>query len=304
MLLYIHVLFSALWLGTAATLPFWGNRANRADHLHTVLGIIDTVFVLKCVFIMGGLITTLTTGLLLANQYQFYLLQPWLNPSWLFWAEVITLIIFINSWLIFYFLVVGRKGKRSLMRRVPAIGYSNIALIGLVYFLMVTKPEASQTLKLVGISCAIILLLNLVNLVVKLKKWHRIKQMSAAEFAEYYFSLLNAEKMTDLLKLFRDDAVFNDPFATSEIKGILNIEQFFQKLGDQFDEIKICPEQVDGDSDRVEILWCAIGKTQNGQIMPALRGSNIMQRSQGLICQVDIDFDLNDLPNVQRVSLS
>jgi len=61
---FLHVLTSAVWLGTAATLPFWGNRMNRADNLDMVLGISNTVFALKIFFIMGGLVLTLGSSTL------------------------------------------------------------------------------------------------------------------------------------------------------------------------------------------------------------------------------------------------
>jgi len=109
--------------------------------------------------------------------------------------------------------------------------------------------------------------------------------------------------MTDLLKLFRDDATFNDPFAVGPVKGILAIEQFFQKLGDQFDTINISPRKVSGEKNHILIEWEANGITQNGVPMQGLIGTNAMQRSNGKIFQVDIDFNLDDLPTIQRVSV-
>jgi len=303
MLVFIHVLSSAIWLGTAATLPFWGNRMNRADHLHTVLGIIETVFLLKCVFIMGGLVATISSGLLLASNYGFSLLHWSLNPNWINAALLISLLIFVNSWIIFFFLLIGRRGKRSLMRIVPAFGYTNIGLIVTVLYLMVAKPDNQTTLNHSIFALAIIGLANLVNIGVKLRRAIRISNMQPEEFVEMYFGLLNAEKMTDLLKLFRDDAAFNDPFAVGPVKGILEIEQFFQKLGDQFDTITISPRKVSGEKNRILIEWEANGVTQNGVPMPSLMGTNAMQRNKGKIYQVDIDFNLDDLPTIQRVSV-
>ena len=299
MLLFIHIVSAAIWLGTAITLPFWGNRANRADHLHTVLGIIDTVFILKCVFIMGGLASTLFTGWLLATEYQLINNHP---PMWLSVALTISLVIAVNSTVIFYFLWIGRKGKRSLMRLVPPIGYSNIALIILVYFLMVYKPAEQTALLAAAWVVGLVLLANAINITVKVTKLNKLKNMSPVEYADNYFALLNAEKMTDLLKLFRDDAKFIDPFATGPIYGILAIEQFFQKLGDQFDTIKMLPEKVEGSCKHFTIHWVAQGTTQNGEQMPALRGTNKMTRINGKISTVLIDFDLEQLPQVQLVN--
>ncbi|WP_016957395.1 nuclear transport factor 2 family protein [Catenovulum agarivorans] len=299
MLLFIHIVSAAIWLGTAITLPFWGNRANRADHLHTVLGIIDTVFILKCVFIMGGLFITLLTGWLLATEYQLITNIP---PTWLSAALAVSLIIALNSCIIFYFLWIGRKGKRSLMRLVPPVGYSNIALIILVYFLMIYKPVEQTAFTTVTWVIALVLLANAINITVKLTKLNKLKNMSPSEYADNYFALLNAEKMTDLLKLFKDDAMFIDPFATGPIQGILAIEQFFQKLGDQFDSIKMHPEKVVGSNKQFTIHWVAQGVTQNGEQMPALRGTNLMTRLNGKISTVLIDFDLTQLPQVQLVN--
>lgn len=301
MLLYIHVLFGALWFGTAATLPFWGNRMNRADHLDTVLGIIDTVFVLKCVFIMSGLIVTLGTGLMMANHLGFSL-DFTQNPQWLGMSELLAAVIFINSWIIFFFIYLGRKGKRTLMRIVPPIGYTNIALIGFVMMLMVKKPVNDVGFTAL-IFLAAVLLANAVNIVVKVSKRYRIRKMSPQEFANLYFGLLNDEKMTDLFKLFDDKTEFNDPFATGPIKGILMLEKFFQALGDQFDNIKMYPRCVSGTPDKLLIEWEAVGVTKNGIKMDSLNGTNNMTRKNGKIVKVDIEFDTAKLPPVQLVSV-
>lgn len=300
---FFHILFGAIWLGTAATLPFWGNRMNRADHLHTVLGIVDTIFILKCVFIMGGLLSTLATGSALATTYGFSISALDGNPMWINLSLFISLVIFINSWVIFFFLLLGRRGRRSLMRMVPPIGYTNIGLIVLVVYLMAVKPGAGDALSHVAFVVFAIVLANAINITVKLLRHIKIKDMQAKEFADMYFGLLNAEKMTDLLKLFSDGAKFYDPFATKPVLGILAIEQFFQKLGDQFDSIKIVPRRVTGDKNRIEIEWEASGTTQNGESMDTLVGTNIMQRKNGKIFQVDIDFNLGDLPTIQRVAV-
>lgn len=301
MLLFIHVLSCAIWLGTAMTLPFWGNRMNRADHLHTVLGIIETVFLLKCVFIMGGLIATLTSGMLLATSYGISLTDYSVNPNWINIGLLVSAIIFINSWAIFFFLLLGRKGKRSLMRIVPPIGYTNIGLIITVIYLMVVKPDDKTATSHTLIAVSFICIANAINILAKWIRYIRIRKMSPQEFANMYFGLLNEEKMTDLLKLFRDDAIFLDPFATGPVKGILAIEQFFQKLGDQFSTINISPRKVSGKPEDLYIEWEANGTTQNGVEMRNLQGTNNMKRKNGKIFKVDINFSLEDLPTIQRV---
>ncbi|MEJ2419274.1 MAG: nuclear transport factor 2 family protein [Exilibacterium sp.] len=276
---------------------------NRADHFHTVLGIIETVFLLKCLFIMGGMIATISTGLLLASTYGFSLTDWSQNSNWINAALVLSFIIFTNSWIIFYFLLVGRRGKRSLMRIVPPFGYTNIGLIVTVIYLMATKPDDQAAIGHTAMAVLLIALANITNIAVKLRRARRIRNMSPEDFAALYFGLLNAEKMTDLLKLFRDDAEFLDPFATAPVRGILAIENFFQKLGDQFDSIKILPKKVSGEKDHLLIEWEANGITQNGGTLKNLVGTNSMQRSNGKISRVNIDFNLDDLPTIQRVAL-
>ncbi len=303
MLLYIHILASALWLGTAATLPFWGNRMNHADHLHTVLSIIDTVLTLKVVFIMGGLLATLGTGALLMKQYGYSSLALSQLPGWILSALDLSAVIFINSWVILYLLVAGRRGKRSWMRMVPPIGYTNIGLIALVIYLMVVKPTSEVLEAAMLGALAFIALANLVNLVIKHRRSTQLSRMAPDQFAETYFGLLNGEKMIDLLKLFRDDAQFIDPFATGPVEGILAIESFFQKLGDQFESIRIEPRSVSGTPDNLLIHWEANGVTQNGALLEQLRGTSNMKRRNGKIYRVDIDFDLAQLPQIQRVAV-
>lgn len=302
-LLFFHVLSFALWLGAAATLPFWGNRMNRADHLHTVLGIIDTVFLIKCVFIMGGLMMTLITGFMLASSYGFDGLFD-SAPEWLQLSAIISAIIFINSWIIFFFLLYGRRGHRTLMRTVPPIGYTNIFLIILVACLMVKKPAGSQLYWLAGLWVAAIVIANLINIVIKLIRLKRLTTMPGKDYVENYFSLMNAEKMTDMLKLFNDRIVFNDPFANGPVQGILQLEKFFQKLGDQFETIKILPKKVDQQGEHILIQWEANGTTQNGEPLVGLKGTNKMTRINGKIAKVDIDFDTAQLPRVQLVDVS
>lgn len=250
---------------------------------------------------MSGLIVTLGTGLMMANHLGFSL-DLTQNPQWLGMSELLAAVIFINSWIIFFFIYLGRKGKRTLMRIVPPIGYTNIALIGFVMMLMVKKPVND-----VGFTALIflgaVLLANAVNIVVKVSKRYRIRKMSPQEFANLYFGLLNDEKMTDLFKLFDDKTEFNDPFATGPIKGILMLEKFFQALGDQFDNIKMYPRRVSGTPDKLLIEWEAVGVTKNGIKMDSLNGTNNMTRKNGKIVKVDIEFDTAKLPPVQLVSV-
>jgi len=240
---------------------------------------------------------------MLANQYYGTFVVSAETVTWLFSAQMLSLVIFINSWVIFYFLLAGRRGKRSLMRMVPPIGYTNIGLITLTTFLMVTKPAAYNLPMVLGVPLTLIVIANLINLTIKLNKQKKLKTMSAKSFVDVYFGLLNEEKMTDLLKLFCDDAQFNDPFATKPVIGILALEQFFQKLGDQFDSIKIIPRQVSGSADDILIHWEAQGITKNGISMQKLFGTNKMKRKNGKIAEVNIDFNLDDLPQIQRVTV-
>lgn len=302
MLLYVHVLFAAIWLGTAATLPFWGNRMNRADHLNTVLDIIDTVFILKCAFIMTGLMVTLITGTIMMINMG-YSLNPLQNPHWIMISQLISALIFLNSWIIFFFIYWGRKGRRTLMRLVPPIGYTNIGLIAFVMLLMVTKPGDDKASSLAWTAISLISAANLINIALKMRRAYRIRQMQPPQFVDLYFSLLNEEKMTDLFKLFDDRTVFNDPFATGPVKGILALEQFFQKLGDQFETIKISPKSVSGTREKIFINWEAAGVTTNGAKMESLRGTNTMTRRKGKIIKVDINFNTSDLPPVQLVAV-
>lgn len=302
-LLFFHILFFALWLGAAATLPFWGNRMNRADHLHTVLGIIDTVFLLKCVFIMGGLLLTLTTGFMLAHNYGVGFSAEQ-TPEWLQFSIYISVLIFINSWIIFFFLFYGRRGHRTLMRTVPPIGYTNIFLIILVALLMVKKPAESDLYRLTALWIGAIGVANTINIIAKSIRRKRLSTMPGKEYVENYFKLMNAEKMTDMLKLFNDKIIFNDPFATAPVNGILQLEKFFQKLGDQFETIKIEPKKVDQTNDHIFIQWEANGVTQNGEPLVGLKGTNKMTRINGKIARVDIDFDISQLPKVQLINVA
>lgn len=237
------------------------------------------------------------------EQYGYFDLPLSQYPGWLTVSLFIVTLIFINSWIILFLLMAGRRGRRSWMRVVPPIGYTNIGLIAVVVFLMVVKPGAVLLRDSLIPALSLILIANLINFGVKFLQRQQLLRMSPREFAETYFGLMNDEKMVDLLKLFRDDAQFNDPFATGPVKGILAIERFFQRLGDQFDNIKIRPRTVSGTGDDLVIEWEARGVTQNGSKMEGLTGTNSMKRRNGKIARVDIDFQLDDLPQIQRVSV-
>jgi len=302
-MLFLHIFAAALWLGTAATLPFWGRRMNQADELGTVLGIMDTVYVLKCVFIMGGWALTSFSGIWMAVQtgWPFFDFSPaW---AWLAWAEVLLLIISVNSWTLLVLMTLGRRGQRSLFRIVPPIGYNNLGMIILVYALMVLKPGPEQIVFTTLLPLTLIILADCMLIFARWRQREHTKRMSAEQFATHYFSLLKNEDMTRFFRLFHDRAVFIDPFATGPVRGIRAIERFFQTLGDQFDSMSIVPRRIAGTPDRIEIEWEAAGVTKNGVPMKKLRGTNVMQRLNGKIIHVNIEFDINHLPPVQRVAV-
>lgn len=300
---FLHILAAALWLGTAVTLPFWGNRMKRADHLHTVLGIMDTVFVLKVVFVMGGLVLTGITGMVLMERagLPYLSLDPGL--SWLTLSQLTYVVILLNSCLILYLMAMGRRGRRSYFRYVPPLGYNNIALILLVYLQMTVKPAWATQPWLFFLPLVLLIGIDLLYVRARIRHWRTIRRMPAEAFAELYFGLLREEDMTELLRLFHDDAEFHDPFATGPVIGIKAIERFFQSLGEQFEHIEIIPRQVSGDTETITTRWEAVGTTKNGVPMPSLLGTNTMKRIKGRIKSVHIDFDLADLPQVMRVSV-
>jgi len=300
---FLHILAAALWLGTAVTLPFWGNRMKRAEHLDTVLGIMDTVFVLKCTFIMGGLLLTLFTGIALTQRagLPYLSLEP--GFSWLTLSQLVSIVIFLNSSLILYLMAMGRKGRRSYFRPVPPLGYNNIALILLVYLQMTVKPTWDAQLWVFVLPVGLLITVDLLYLWGRARHWSAIRDMSAEAFAKLYFGLLKDEDMTEFFRLFHDDAEFRDPFATGPVKGIKAIERFFQTLGEQFEDIEIIPREVTGDSQTITTRWEAVGRTKNGSPMPSLFGTNTIKRIKGRIKSVHIDFDLSDLPQVVRVSV-
>lgn len=190
------------------------------------------------------------------------------------------------------------------MRAVPPIGYTNIFLIIFVSFLMVKKPTETNLYLITSLWIGLIIAANLLNIFAKTTRLRRLSTMPGKDYAENYFRLMNAEKMTDMLKLFNDKIVFNDPFATESVKGILQLEKFFQKLGDQFETIKIEPMHVEQKGNDIYIQWEANGITQNGEPLKALKGTNQMTRIKGKIERVEIDFDISKLPKVQLVDVS
>jgi uncharacterized membrane protein len=303
MLMAVHVICAAIWFGTAMTLPFWGNRMNRAGHLDTVLGVMDTVYLLKVVYIMGGLTLTLGSGVWLTLRlgWPFFSAEP--AYHWLTMSQGLSLPILFNSCVLLVLMTLGRKGRRSLFRAVPVIGYNNIALILLVYLQMILRPLPEQQWYLLYLPLTLLLLADLLFIGLRLTTLQRLRRMSPQQFIDLYFNLLREERMAELFRLFRDDAVFNDPFATGPVRGIKAIERFFQSLGEQFEHIEIRPLEVNGDRTTIHTQWVANGLTKNGQPLHQLIGSNRMQRHNGKIRQVDIDFDLGELPSVTRVSV-
>jgi uncharacterized membrane protein/ketosteroid isomerase-like protein len=303
MLVALHVIGGAVWFGTAMTLPFWGNRMNRADHLSTVLGVMDTVYLLKLIYIMGGLVVTLGSGLILAAQANLLAWSYGPELSWLAIAQWTSLLIFINSCVLFYLMSMGRNGRRSYFRYVPPIGYNNIFLILAIYFQMTLRPSWDQQAYVFFGPIALLCLADIAYVMKRMVNIHSLKCMPAHEFAQLYFSLLKDENMTELFRLFHDDAEFHDPFATAPVRGIKAIERFFQALGEQFTHIEITPIQVMGDTQRVQTEWVAHGLTKNGQKMERLAGTNVMRRLNGKIKRVDIQFNLADLPQVTLIAI-
>lgn len=303
MLVALHVIGGAIWFGTAVTLPFWGNRMNRADHLSTVLGVMDTVYLLKIVYIMGGLVITLGSGLMLAAQANLLAWSYGPELSWLAIAQWTSLVIFINSCVLLYLMTQGRIGRRSYFRYVPPIGYNNIFLILLIYLQMTLHPSWDEQPYFFAVPIVVLCLADIAYITKRLLNAHRLKRMPAQQFAQMYFRLLKEENMTELFRLFHDDAEFHDPFATGPVRGIKAIERFFQELGEQFMHIEITPVRIMGDTQRVQTEWVAHGVTKNGVTMARLAGTNVMRRLNGKIKRVDINFDLAELPQVTLVSV-
>jgi len=299
----LHILASGIWLGTAMTLPFWGNRINRADNLPMVLGIGDTVFLLKNIFIMGGLAVTLLTGIYLtqAAGYGYFAFDGPL--SWLGYSQLLFLVIAFNSVLILYLMIRGRQGRRSHFRWVPPIGYNNIALIILLFAQMTLRPGAEDQALYLGLPLLAILLADAGYFLRRRRLVRRIRALSPQDFVQRYFDLLEREDMTNFFRQFRDDAEFHDPFATHPVIGLKNIEKFFQQLGDQFEHISIKPEQVYGTPERMVTVWTASGTTKNGERFAPFSGVNMMERVRGKISKVQIHFDPRQLPRVTRVTL-
>jgi hypothetical protein len=276
---------------------------NRAEHLDTVLGIMDTVYVLKWAFIMSGLVVTLITGIALTNMKgmpYFSLDEQW---SWLTLSQATYVVIFINSFVILYLMTMGRRGRRSYFRYVPLLGYNNIALIGLVYIQMTAKPQWDMQIWVYALPLALLLSADIGYAWSRWRRLRAIRNMEPQEFAKLYFGLLKEEDMTEFFRLFRDDAEFYDPFATGPVRGMKALERFFQTLGEQFETIEIIPRKVTGDKEQITTEWEAVGVTKNGVPMKSLKGTNTMRRIKGKIKSVHIDFKLEDLPPVVRVAV-
>jgi uncharacterized membrane protein/ketosteroid isomerase-like protein len=297
-LLALHIVGAALWFGTAATLPFWGNRMNRADNLDMVLGIADTVFLLKNIFIMGGLTLTLTTGALLTRQVGFPFFD-FASYAWLGISQSLSLLIAFNSVTILVFMILGRSGRRSCYRLVPPFGYNNIGLIAIVYFEMALKPASEQQWRVAGLPLLCMATADVIYVSARMARRRRTMKLDPEGFAKRYFGFMNAEDMYGLLGLFHDDAFIVDSFAVGTVRGAKQIEAFFQFLGDQFDDIKMYPESVEGRADHMTVHWCAQGVTRNGLPMRDLRGTNVMRRRNGKISSMHIEFDLSAMPAIQ-----
>lgn len=299
----LHVIGAAIWFGTAITLPFWGKRMNRAGHLDTVLGVMDTVYTLKVVYIMGGLILTLSTGvwLTIALGWPFFSFDA--DYIWLGISQVLSVVILANSCILLVLMTLGRKGRRSLFRYVPVIGYNNISLLLLIYLQMLLHPLPQQQWYFSAAPIIFLLLLDFLFVASRVVQFLRLRRMAPQQFIDLYFKLMREDRMPELFRLFRDDAVFNDPFALGPVRGIKAIERFFQSLGEQFEHIEIQPLKVTGDRSTINTQWVATGITKNGQPLVKLEGTNCMHRRGGKIQQVDIKFDLNDLPPVMRVAV-
>jgi hypothetical protein len=277
---------------------------NRADNLPMVLGIGDTVFLLKNIFVMGGLVITGVTGVYLTIARGL----PVFNFSdafiWLGLSQLLFIVIAINSCMILLFMILGRRGRRRFYRFIPAMGYNNIGLIILVYVQMVLRPTSDQQWLALALPLALMIAADIAFILRRKRQAQRLAAMTPKEFSEHYFHLLNTEKMYELLRLFDDDAVIIDTFATKPVVGMLAIEKFFQFLGDQFDDIRIEPQSAqseaeEGEERRMLIRWIAHGTTKNGLAMMSLAGVNRMTRKGMWITKMEIDFDLRQLPQMQ-----
>lgn len=301
MALLFHILFSGIWIGTAATLPFWNYSVNKADNLDSVLNMSDTIFRLKCILIMGSLTITLSSGAYLSYLSGFYFLSGYASLSWLTHSQILSFVIFVISLVILFFMIQGRKGLRTYFRYIPPLGYSNIALIILIYVQMVLKPDNSLQITYLYVPLSLVVLFNIIFFTLLNRKLKMLKNMPGKQFARLYFEILEKEDMTMFFRLFTDDAIIIDPFATGPVKGKKSIERFFQSLGDQFENISIKPVDTTSDKDTITTKWLATGITKNGQVMNDLTGTNKMELLHGKIKKMIIDFDINDLPQVTRV---
>ena len=302
MLLFIHIISSSIWFGTALTFPFWGRTINHAGRLETVLDVTDRVFQLKIALVMGGLVGTLASGILLnrALGYPFFSFST--QFSWLGIAQSLALVITVVSCLILYLMIEGRRGKRSRFRYVPPLGYNNLALITLVYAQMSIRPPIQDQWLFIGIPLALLVIADGLYMTLLVRRIRRLRRLTPQKFVERYFRLLREEDMTWFFRMFHDDAEFHDPFATRPAKGLKSIERFFQKLGDQFSDINIEPRRVISEGNRIITEWVAAGITRNGAKMESLNGVNVMELRDGRIQRIQIFFDSRELPPVARVT--
>lgn len=302
MILLLHILFSGIWIGTAATLPFWNYSVNNADNLDSVLNMSDTIFKLKNFLIMGGLTITFGSGIYLVHLKGLPFFSMNDNFSWLTISQVLGIIIFLISLMILYFMIQGRQGRRTYFRYIPPLGYSNIAFIILIYIQMVIKPPSEMQHLYFTAPLILVVLFNITFLFFLKNKLKQLSNMKPEQYARLYFGLLEKEDMTNFFRLFTDDAEIIDPFATGPIRGKKAIERFFQSLGDQFEDISIKPLETVEVENGISTKWKATGKTKNGEEMNALEGTNMMELLNGKIKKMVIDFDLNSLPQVVLVT--
>ena len=301
MILLLHILFAGIWIGTAVTLPFWNKSVYNADNLDSVLNMSDTVFLLKCYLIIGGLIVTLGSGIYLTSSKGLPFFSMDDIFSWLTISQFLAVIISFISIVILFFMIKGRQGFRTYFRYIPPLGYSNIFFITIVYIQMVVKPTIDQQIIFFIIPFILVFIFNGLFILFLRKKLNGLKNMSAEQYANVYFGLLEKEDMTLFFRLFTDDAVIIDPFATGPVKGKIAIERFFQSLGDQFEDISIKPVKIISTTNGIQTKWKANGMTKNGEVMDNLEGINNMELVNGRIQKMVIEFDVNALPNVIRV---
>lgn len=303
---FMHVLCASIWFGSAFTFPFWGKRLKSVDNVDMALGISDTVFFIKVSLVMGGLTGTIFSGVALMRELSLPLVSPTSGElNWLGVSAIFCVVIAINSCLIFYLMWKGRLGKRSHYRYVPCVGYNNLGLISIVIGQMTLKPTGGFGASSIAYPLIAILAANSVFWFFELRKRHRLATMSAQEYATSYFSYLRDENMYEVLRLLEDSVCMTDPMSHNEIKGIVEIEQFFQFLNDQFETLTITPDEIEctpisARTQMIRTSWTASGMTRNGSSVQQLKGTNTMIRNLRKISRMDIDFALEDLPRVNR----